>query len=317
MSDKGSEFMLNFRDEMNRKMRTAPRTKGGAMNYRHFFTFEGKAQANGLVERFNGTLKSILKKMLPRKPDGELDYRNWHLKLPRALEVYNNSTHSTIKMAPNSVTPANVEEAAKNIRRRAMSMRPAVQQRFTEGSYVRVFMYNKSKSRKFANFTSSGGPLAKLNNDPRFEGVYLIDKVHAGTQQGLGKTTSYSIWGNWVKETQQETRPSDVTNVERKTIAVPNNSAGSVFNGDRYPRASFPRKFVSEELIPLDADEDGFPIAMTDKSEVAPVPKSAASGVKTRAQRKKIGQIEKVIKVQGRRHIYYLLISRINQVSTG
>ena len=53
--------------------------------------------------------------------------------------------------------------------------------------------------------------------------------------------------------------------------------------------------------MPLDADEDGFPIAMSDVSEVASVPKSVASRVKTRAQRKNIGQIEKVVKVQGQK----------------
>jgi len=293
MTDKGSEFMLNFRNEMNRK---AAREQG---LYRHAFVFEGKAQANGLVERFNGTLKSILKKMLPREDDGRIDYRNWQVQLPQALKVYNSTIHSTIKMNPNDVTPANANDAARHIRRRAMSMRPTIQTRFTAGTYVRVFMYNKSKQRLYPNYTATKGPLKKLNDDPRFAGVYMIDKVYPGSRDGVGKTTSYSIWGNWVKETQLETLPSDVTNVNPKVINVPQNSPGSLFNGQRYPQASFPRKFVSEELVPLDADEDGFPIAMTDKSEVSVPPRTRASRVKTRASRKSIGAIEKVVNVRG------------------
>ena len=53
-TDKGSEFMLHFR----RGMKALAAAHPG--EYKHVYGFEGRSQSQGLVERYNGTIKSML-----------------------------------------------------------------------------------------------------------------------------------------------------------------------------------------------------------------------------------------------------------------
>ena len=57
-TDKGSEFMLNFR----RGLKGLAAANLG--EYKHVFGFEGRSQSQGLVERYNGTIKSMLRRRL-------------------------------------------------------------------------------------------------------------------------------------------------------------------------------------------------------------------------------------------------------------
>ena len=57
-TDKGSEFMLNFRRGMKGLSAQHPG------EYKHVFGFEGRSQSQGLVERYNGTIKSMLQRRL-------------------------------------------------------------------------------------------------------------------------------------------------------------------------------------------------------------------------------------------------------------
>ena len=52
------------------------------------------AQSNGLVERFNGTLKTVLKKLTSEKP------RDWHKHLPALLFAFRDAQHSSTGFSP-------------------------------------------------------------------------------------------------------------------------------------------------------------------------------------------------------------------------
>jgi transposase InsO family protein len=54
-----------------------------------------KPNSNGLVERFNGTYKKILAKMME-----EQNSNNWPIMVEKALEIYNNTWHRIIKATP-------------------------------------------------------------------------------------------------------------------------------------------------------------------------------------------------------------------------
>jgi len=308
MSDKGSEFMLNFRNRMVNMNKDSVR-RGQGNNYRHVFSFEGKSQANGMVERFNGTIKRLLKKRLPRLEDGQLDFRNWDTHLAEVLNIYNNSIHSTIQMSPNSITSQSkaqdpehsYEVAAHNIRARAMRKKPFVSVKYKAGDFVRLYMYNKSKQRQYPTFTFKGGPLKEMIDDDRFNGVYMIHKVYAGSRTGVSKTTSYGIVANWIKETKVPdpdggTLPSGVQDV-RVQRGIVEDIEGSVLNGKRYPRGAFIRKFVAEEIMSLVKDDKGYPV-VEDESTVSSTQRNQKDApIKTRQMREQVGEIERVIDV--------------------
>ena len=269
-SDKGSEFMLNFRQrmkELNEKWEDKKL-------YRHVFSFEGKPQANGMVERFNGTIKKIIMKMLPRNESGQVMFKDWHKVLDQALEIYNSNVHNTTSHAPNDVTPENFVQVGKNIRDVARRKRPFTTINYKVGDYVRIFNYNKSKQKGYPNYSWSGGPLVKVikNNASLrnslmsvFEGVYMIDKVYEGSnpQAGgsIGKSTSYGIVANWSKEATAEgftpyqeaggTQPSGIKESQKAPLIK---NTGTLFDNLNYPAGSYMRKFVSEELLNLSVE---------------------------------------------------------------
>jgi hypothetical protein len=103
-TDKGSEFMLDFRKGL----------KGLAADnegfYKHVFGYSGRSQAQGVVERFNGTLKRLLFRHLNFKLG-----RDWKDHLDKAVENYNSNPHRVIRMAPDDVKPANYKDVKRNI----------------------------------------------------------------------------------------------------------------------------------------------------------------------------------------------------------
>ena len=61
---------------------------------KHHLTPPYHAQSNGLVERFNGTLKTMLRKLTADQP------RNWHKHLPALLFAYRDATHAATGFSP-------------------------------------------------------------------------------------------------------------------------------------------------------------------------------------------------------------------------
>ena len=78
--------------------------------YKHVFGFEGRSQSQGLVERYNGTIKMMLRRRLAGRLGAE-----WKDYLDDAVKNYNANKHSTIKMAPDDVAPGNYATVKENI----------------------------------------------------------------------------------------------------------------------------------------------------------------------------------------------------------
>ena len=95
-TDKGSEFMKDFR----KGVKALSETHEGF--YKHVYGYTGRSQTQGLVERFNGTLKRLLMRHLNYKVGS-----TWQDHLAKAVSNYNGNPHRVIKMAPNSVKPSN------------------------------------------------------------------------------------------------------------------------------------------------------------------------------------------------------------------
>ena len=71
LSDMGSQFMLDCMKEVER-----------LLEVRHMSTTPYHPQCNGLVEKFNGTLKTMLRKLCADQP------RDWHRYLDALLFAY-------------------------------------------------------------------------------------------------------------------------------------------------------------------------------------------------------------------------------------
>ena len=82
-SDNGTQFTSDMFEEFLKGLGT-----------RHQLTPPYHAQSNGLVERFNGTLKQILKKLCLERP------KDWHLQLPAVLFAYRDAPHAATGFSP-------------------------------------------------------------------------------------------------------------------------------------------------------------------------------------------------------------------------
>jgi hypothetical protein len=97
LTDQGTEF--KGKDDPNM-------TQGFLRNrgIKQQFTFEGKSQALSVGERFNKSIKHILRSLMPVNTDGTTRWTGWTDMLDQALDVYNNRYHSTIGTTPNKLS---------------------------------------------------------------------------------------------------------------------------------------------------------------------------------------------------------------------
>ena len=251
VTDKGSEFLGEklvgaFED----LRRTHPD------HYKKTFSFEGKSQANGLVERANKTLKYIIRKAMPTNDKGSINYINWHKYLPKAVEIYNSSVHSTIKMPPDKISfdwnsKYYYRKALRNIAEKSRRAEDTTNP-LSEGDFVRVKNYNQSKKYNYPNYSSRNGPLLEMVDDldasaPTsatdgtidWRGVYLVNKVYA---QRETKAETYGVVGKWFQPGMTEKHTKRVDTVD---------TANHLFSGVDYPAEYKERKFTIEELYKL------------------------------------------------------------------
>eukprot|EP01047_Picozoa_sp_COSAG01_P072823 COSAG01_NODE_11689_length_1878_cov_144.896009_2_plen_483_part_01 len=252
-TDKGSEFMKTFRKGL----------KGLAANnpgfYRHSFGYTGRSQTQGLVERFNGTLK----RMIQRNLNFHLGNK-WTAYLNTALEKYNTNPHSTIKMAPYDVDPTNYAIVKENIIKEAKKKKRSQDVVYKPGDLVRIKIYKPK--RLTPNFTYKDGPLYEMTKRRKYEGVYMINKVNAtNASNKIGKAPTYTVIAHWSKESNADwyaansedtTLPSGIT-LKDEVIDVP----GSPLDGRPYKAGSYGRKFLKDELVRVPTDKKGEPIA--------------------------------------------------------
>ena len=77
----------------------------------HWFTSEDDFIKSGVVERLNRTIKSKMWKYFHHKKN-----HKWLEVLPKLMESYNDSKHSSIKMSPNeAINPEKTDEIRRNL----------------------------------------------------------------------------------------------------------------------------------------------------------------------------------------------------------
>lgn len=102
-SDNGGEFInATFKDFLKSK------------NITQDLTVPGKPQSNGIIERFNGTLKSMIQKEISTTLN-----HNWSSKLHILVTNYNTSYHDTLKMSPVEAR-LNTKTAFDNVEKKAL-----------------------------------------------------------------------------------------------------------------------------------------------------------------------------------------------------
>jgi hypothetical protein len=139
-SDNGSEFIdANFKKFLAQK------------KIKHILTIPGKPQSNGVIERFNGTLKSMLHKDITATLNNE-----WSDNLQTYIDNYNNSYHETIKMTPVEAK-INTGDALKNVQLQATKHTGRKYQDIKVGDLVRKKIFKgkleKHSKRNWTNDT--------------------------------------------------------------------------------------------------------------------------------------------------------------------
>jgi hypothetical protein len=244
LTDQGTEF--KGKDDPNM-------TQGFLRNrgIKQQFTFEGKSQALSVGERFNKSIKHILRSLMPVNTDGTTRWTGWTDMLDQALDVYNNRYHSTIGTTPNKISsdPESKFHYLKIVERLKENYHRGkgfVQVNYKPGDFVRLRSYNESKKRDSPNWTWRGGPLfqfateepnkTRYGSPEMWPGIYMIHKVYKGSG---GKSTTYGVWGKFHTE---------FSGAQGRTGERTINIQGNLFNGLTYPRRAELRRFVAEEI---------------------------------------------------------------------
>ena len=116
-TDRGTEF-LNHEVQAYLKQQ----------NIKHYSSFNDEIKAS-VVERFNRTLKSHMFRYFSHKHTNR-----WCDVLQQLVDAYNNTYHSTIKMAPNEVNDSNADEVMK----RLYPIKPKPKWKYNLGDSVRI-----------------------------------------------------------------------------------------------------------------------------------------------------------------------------------
>ena len=272
-TDKGSEFMNNFRDYL--KDRNDNTNK---KYFKHIFGYTGRSQSQGMVERLNGTLK---RRVLRTVEDGE----SWVPTIKLVLDSYNNSYHSTIKTAPHKLKKKEGEEE-EDYKKRLQEIETRIYDRalkrgfvdptpkYKAGDYVRIRVFKPKPLQP--TFTTKGGLADKKNglarfedNDTKneFEGVYMIHSVREGHQEVKdeqasennkpGRATTYRIVHNWSRESTPGSVPAGQGKARNNIrLAVQDSER---FDGMYYEKGAYGRNFTATELSRVPT-LDGLPI---------------------------------------------------------
>jgi len=140
VSDNGPEF---------KSVRTQDFLK--SKQIKQFFSTPHQPQSNGLVERFNRTMKEMFKKMTYQKTEQKTVFNQSVLN--RILKAYNTSVHSMIEMSPEDAKKEANKEKVRALNEKHLSVGVKTVQRddVGKGAQVRVSL-NKGNDRKTKEF---------------------------------------------------------------------------------------------------------------------------------------------------------------------
>lgn len=166
MSDNGSEFM----SILNKKLEE--------QGIKHWTGIPGRPQSQGIIERFNGTLKRYIQQGISATKN-----KNWVRWLPTYLNNYNNTQNRTIDKAPNEVDDLNKEVVAQKLRDRANKMNVADKNDVKIGDKVRKKIF-KGKLDKYSkpNWSDELHTVSRVikSKKPYIRTRYEIDDIRKG-----------------------------------------------------------------------------------------------------------------------------------------
>jgi len=162
-SDNGSEFTnATFKNYLK------------AEDIKQNLTVPGKPQTNGVIERFNGTLKGMIQKDFSATLNKE-----WSSKLQTLVDNYNNSFHDTIKMSPTEAR-INTSKAFENVKTKA--------EKHVGRKYLDIVVGDQVRLKIFK------GKLEKHSTKNWSMDLYTIDKIVQPKQPY--NSTTYRIKGD-------------------------------------------------------------------------------------------------------------------------
>lgn len=121
---------------------------------KQFFSTPHNPQANGLVERFNRTMKDMFKKMTYQKTERKTVFNQSVLN--RILKAYNNSVHSIIEMTPVDANQEENFQKVKTLNEKHLSVGTKKIQKndLEKGDQVRISL-NKGNDKKTKQFRTN------------------------------------------------------------------------------------------------------------------------------------------------------------------
>jgi hypothetical protein len=133
-TDNGAHFLAEFE--------RAFQTGGSLEQIRYTSGLRYRASSQSVVERFNKTLRDMMRRMvISGQP-------NWPAALPQLLANYNSNKHSVLRMAPNEAKDDNLKEAKERIKKRAVAKNHNSLV-LEEGDKVRLVNFKKQKSPQY------------------------------------------------------------------------------------------------------------------------------------------------------------------------
>jgi hypothetical protein len=208
-SDNGGEFINDgFKEFCHSK------------NIKQVFTVPGKPQSNGIIERFNGTLKSLIQKEI----SATLNHK-WSSKLQILVDNYNNSYHDTIKMTPIEAK-INTKSALSNVEKRAQKHTGRRYEDIKVGDKVRVKIFKgKLDKHSIVNWSVDLYEIEKVlqprkpYNSTKYK---LKDDNHAYTRNDLQLITE-------IKKPPKETREIKEDKYEVEAIIQKKRKEGKMY----------------------------------------------------------------------------------------
>jgi hypothetical protein len=124
----------------------------------HYINFAGDHRTMGMIERFNRTIKLMLKKYLSYNKT-----TSWMSILPRILHNYNTSHHSSIGMAPNDVTPEIEQQLIwQSIQK---TCRVKKEEKLEDGCTVRVALDKKQFEKEGKRWSDQLGKIVGVHGN--------------------------------------------------------------------------------------------------------------------------------------------------------
>lgn len=141
-SDNGTEFKNAKMKHMLNKY-----------HVKQVFSLPSKPQSNGNIERFNRTLKGLIRKALRISQSDD-----WPKLLPILINNYNSSVNDVTKLAPNDITLDSSRKILKhikhNITKRVLKKRNPAKPLFQVGDTVRIKLDSEHKDKSGVNWSS-------------------------------------------------------------------------------------------------------------------------------------------------------------------